>query len=46
MEGPEREGNTTGRPTESNNLESWEVSETEPLNKEHIKARRMLVVYM
>jgi hypothetical protein len=34
-EGPEGHGNPTGRPTESTNLDVWELSETEPLTKEH-----------
>jgi hypothetical protein len=35
IDGPEEDGDSTGRPTESTNLEHWEFMETEPPNKEH-----------
>jgi hypothetical protein len=34
-EDPERDKNSMGRPTESTNLDPWELSETEPPTKEH-----------
>ena len=36
--GPNGERNSTGRPTESSNLDSWEFSETESPIKEHAQA--------
>jgi hypothetical protein len=39
IEGPDGEGNPTGRPTESTNLDPLELSETEPQTKEHKVAR-------
>jgi len=38
-EGPEGGRNPTGRSTESTNLDPWELSEMEPLTKEHTWAR-------
>jgi hypothetical protein len=35
IEGPEGDRNSTGKPTESTNLDTWELSETEPQTKEH-----------
>ena len=35
---PQRDGNPTRRPTVSTNLDPWELSETEPANKEHTQA--------
>jgi hypothetical protein len=35
IEGPEGDQNSTGSPTESTNLDSWRVSETETPTKEH-----------
>jgi hypothetical protein len=32
---PEVHRNSTGRPTESTNLDPWELSESEPPTKEH-----------
>ena len=37
--GPERDRNSTGRPTESTNLDPWRLSETEPTTKEHVQNR-------
>jgi hypothetical protein len=34
-EGPEGKGNPVRKPTESTKLDPWELSETEPLSKEH-----------
>ena len=33
--GPKGDGNSTGRPTQSTNLEPWGLSETEPPTKEN-----------
>ena len=35
IKGPEVDGNPTERPTESTNLDPWELSESEPPTKEH-----------
>jgi hypothetical protein len=35
IEGPEGDRNVTGKPTESNNLNPWVLTETEPPTKEH-----------
>ena len=37
--GPESDRNSTGRPTESTNLDPWRLSETEPTTKEHTQNR-------
>jgi len=37
-DGPERDGNPTGRLIESTNLVPWELSESEPPTKEHTGA--------
>ena len=34
VEGPEDDRNSTAKPIESNNLDSWQLSETEPPTKE------------
>ena len=39
-EGPEGNMNTTEGPRESTNLNSWELSETKPATKEHIRAEK------
>jgi hypothetical protein len=39
IEGPEGDRYSSGRPTESTNLDLWEFSETEPPNREHTQAR-------
>jgi hypothetical protein len=36
IEGPEGDGNRTGRPTVSTNLDPWKLPETETPTKEHI----------
>jgi len=46
IEGPERDGNPTGRPKESTNLDPWEVSESEPPTKEHTGARMRPLAHM
>jgi hypothetical protein len=38
IEGPKVPGNLTGEPTESTNLDPWELSETQPPTKEHTQA--------
>ena len=38
IEDPEIDGNPTGRPTESINLDPWELPETKSLTKEHTQA--------
>jgi len=38
IEGPEGNRNSVGKLTESNNLDPWELSETEPPTKEHTMA--------
>jgi hypothetical protein len=38
IEGPEGNGNPTGRPKVSTNLEPWELIETEPFTKEKTQA--------
>jgi hypothetical protein len=35
IKGAERDGNPTGKITISSNLDSWELPETKPPNKEH-----------
>ena len=35
IEGTEQDGNPTGKPTVSTNLDSWELQETEPPTNEH-----------
>jgi hypothetical protein len=35
IEGPKRDRNSMGRPTELTNLDPWGLSETEPTTKEH-----------
>jgi hypothetical protein len=44
--GPEGDRNTTGRPTESTNLDPWELSEIEPTSKEHTWAEPRPLAYM
>jgi hypothetical protein len=39
IEGPEEDRNSTGKPTESSNLDTWGFSVTQPLAKEHTWAR-------
>ena len=38
IDGPKRESNSTGRPTETPYLDPWELLETEPPTKEHTQA--------
>ena len=38
IEGPKRDGNSTGRPTESTNLDRWGLAEIEPPSKMHTLA--------
>ena len=38
IEGPQGNGNPTGKPTVTTNLDSWEFPETEPPTKEHTQA--------
>jgi hypothetical protein len=38
IEGPEQDRNSTGRPTESTNLNPWQLSETEPPTEEQMTA--------
>ena len=38
IDSPEGDRNSTGRPTESTNLDPWGLSETEPPTKEHTQA--------
>jgi hypothetical protein len=38
IEGPKGNRNSKGKPTESNNLNSWELSEPELSIKEHMQA--------
>jgi hypothetical protein len=35
IEGPEQDRNSTGRPTESTNMDPWGISEAEPPTKEY-----------
>jgi hypothetical protein len=35
IDGPQGDGNPTGRPTVSTNLDPWELIETKPPTKEH-----------
>jgi hypothetical protein len=37
-EEPEQDGNPTGRPTVSTNVDPWEISETKPRTNEHTQA--------
>ena len=38
IEGPEEDRDSTGRPTESTNLDLWGLPESESLTKEHTQA--------
>ena len=46
IEDPERYGNPIGRPTESTNLDPWELSEMEPPIKTHRDWNEALGTYV